>query len=283
MNEMALAEFLKAEGLWQGPPEIRTMKGGYLNQVLQVTTGSHRLVVKCFAPAMAGTLFPNLPADETRALQRLEGMMVAPDLIGLWPERSILLYTYVEGSPWDGGLAAVAELLLRKEQADGRGFRRVPLDPQAILAEGDALFARCRTPPSHPRPAVADVEPPTRLSLIHTDIGANNLIGVGDALRLIDWQCPAEGDLCEDVHSFLSPAFQILSERQPFTAAEVASFQRALGRKDVDERYARLRPAYAWRMAAYCCWRAEILSDPVVGARYRAAATAELNAMELPA
>ena len=283
MTESEITEFLKSEGLWQGPPEIKSMKGGYLNEVLRVTTGSRRLVIKRFETAMSGTLFPNLPEDEAKALQCLSGLDVAPDLIGFWPKRSILVYDYVEGAHWDGDLDAVAALLARKEQAEASGFRRVPLDPQGILAEGDALFARCRVTPQCPCPVLAEVEPPARLSLIHTDIGASNLVGAGDGLRLIDWQCPAEGDLCEDVHSFLSPAFQILSLRQPLAISEIVTFLQVLNRPDIAERYAQLRPAYAWRMAAYCCWRAEILTDVAVCDRYRAAAAAELSEMELPA
>ncbi|MDQ0473096.1 phosphotransferase [Labrys wisconsinensis] len=280
MTEAELAEFLRVEGLCDGTPVVETMKGGYLNQVLRVTAGSRRLVVKRFATPMAGTLFPNLPADEAEALRRLAGLRVAPDLVGFWPERSILVYAYVEGAPWSGDPAAVAALLRRKEAADPAGFRRVPIDAERILAEGDALFARCRAAPSQPRPRAARLGPPARLSLIHTDIGAGNLVGAGEALRLIDWQCPAQGDLSEDVHSFLSPAFQILSQRPPFTAADRASFLTALGREDVVERYARLRPAYAWRMGAYCSWRAEVLTDPEICARYRRAAAAELGDME---
>lgn len=282
MTEDEVAEFLKAEGLWQGTPEIKPMKGGYLNDVLRVTTGARRIVIKRFARAMTGTLFPNLPEDEAKALQRLSGLDIAPDLIGFWPDRSVLVYEYVEGSHWDGDLAAIAALLLRKEQADPSGFRRVALDPQSILTEGDTLFARCRAAPPCPRPNLADVAPPVRLSLIHTDIGASNLIGAGSDLRLIDWQCPAEGDLCEDLHSFLSPAFQILSLRAPLGASQVADFLELLGRPDIAARYASLRPAYAWRMAAYCAWRAEVLTDPIVCDRYRAAASAELKEMELP-
>lgn len=277
MTEGELAGFLTAEGLCEGRPLIETMKGGYLNRVLRVTCGTRRLVVKHFATAMEGTLFPNLPADEAAALRRLGGLRVAPELVGFWPEHSLLVYDYVEGDLWDGDLAAVVALLLRKEAADPAGFRAVALTPEAILAAGDALFARCQAPPPRPRPQAVEIGPPARLSLIHTDIGAANLVGAGAALRLIDWQCPAAGDLCEDLHSFLSPAFQILSERAPFTGDERWAFLAALERPDLAARYERLRPAYAWRMGAYCCWRAEVLPDPVVRDRYRRAAAAELE------
>jgi hypothetical protein len=119
------------------------------------------------------------------------------------------------------------------------------------------------------------VPPPQKLSLIHTDIGLN-LVGSGSNLRLIDWQCPAIGDICEDIYSFLSPAFQILGERAPLTDAQIRDFWDTLARPDLEERYALLRPAYAWRFAGYCAWRADVLEDAAICARYRRALAEEL-------
>ena len=51
---------------------------------------------------MTGTLFPNLPEDEAEALRRLAGLKVAPDLVGFWPEESLLAYEFAEGDMWDG-------------------------------------------------------------------------------------------------------------------------------------------------------------------------------------
>ena len=124
--------------------------------------------------------------------------------------------------------------------------------------------------------------PPQKLSLIHTDIGGN-LVGEGSGLRLIDWQCPAIGDICEDIYSFLSPAFQILGERAPLTDAQVRDFWDTLARPDLEERYALLRPAYAWRFAGYCAWRADVLEDAAICARYRRALAEELSYMGQPA
>ena len=106
-----------------------------------------------------------------------------------------------------------------------------------------------------------------------------NLVGAGSNLRLIDWQCPAIGDICEDIYSFLSPAFQILGERAPLTDAQVRDFWDALARPDLEERYDLLRPAYAWRFAGYCAWRADVLEDAAICARYRRALAEELSYM----
>ena len=278
MTEAELREFLCRQGLADNRTELRTLKGGYLNTVWRVDTPDRRLVAKEFAEPMTGTLFPNLPGDEAEALRRLTGLDVAPDLVGFWPDASRLVYDFVEGDMWDGDMASVARLLLRKEAADPTGFRTVPLTIPDIIAEGDVLFDRCTSLPDASLPPVADVPPPQKLSLIHTDIGVN-LVGKGSNLRLIDWQCPAIGDICEDIYSFLSPAFQILGMRVPLTNAQVRDFWDTLTRPDLKERYALLRPAYAWRFAGYCAWRAEVLEDAEICARYRRALDEELRYM----
>lgn len=280
---MTVAEveaFLRQVGLWQGPVSLRSMKGGYQNEVLDVTTGTLRLVLKRFMPATTGTLFPNLPADEARALKILGPLGVAPRLLGYWPDQALMAYAYVEGRQWETGVADVARLLLAKEAADPTGFRRVPLEPEGILAEGDALFARCQASPGAARPVPVGIVAPERLSLIHTDLGASNLIGQGLGLRIIDWQCPAAGDLAEDVYSFLSPAIQVLNFHALLTPTEVEDFWQALDRPDLCARYDILRPFYAWRFAAYCLWRSETRPEPEVRERYVRAWKAELASME---
>lgn len=279
MTQEQVETLLKEAGLWQGPVTLFPLKGGYLNEVLLIQTGPAKRVLKRFAPETTGTLFPNRPDDEARALQRLDGLDVAPRLLQYWPQTSVMIYDYVEGHPWRTGTAEVARILLRKEAADPKGFRRVPLHPADILAEGDALFALCTSVPTR-RPAPQDIAPPARLSLIHTDLGPGNLIAQGTDVRIIDWQCPAAGDLAEDIYSFLSPAFQILSEHAVLTASERAAFWHALARPDLKARYLALRPFYAWRMAAYCLWRSETRAEAEVRDRYAAAFAAEMTDMD---
>ena len=278
MTEAELRDFLCEQGLVDNWTEFQKLKGGYLNTVWRFDTMDRCLVAKEFAKPMTGTLFPNLPEDEAEALRRLGDLEVAPKLVGFWLDASLLVYEFVEGEMWDGDVQGVAQLLLRKEAADPTGFRGVPLNAHAILAEGDALFTRCKSPPNAICPSLVDVPLPQKLSLIHTDIGVN-LVGAGSGLRLIDWQCPAIGDICEDIYSFLSPAFQILAGRDPLTDAKVRDFWLALGRPELERRYTLLRPAYAWRFAGYCAWRSEALEDAEICARYRCALEEELTYM----
>ena len=136
MTEVELRDFLAKQGLADNGSAFRKLKGGYLNSVWRVDTPDGCLVAKEFAKPMTGTLFPNLPEDEAEALRRLAGLDVAPDLVGFWPDASLLVYDYVEGDMWDGDMASVARLLLRKEAADPTGFRTVPLRPRTSLPKG---------------------------------------------------------------------------------------------------------------------------------------------------
>jgi hypothetical protein len=209
---------------------------------------------------------------------------VAPEPVTFWPDVGILVYTYVEGEVWRDDIMGMAHLLRRKEAADAQGFRVVPITSEGILTEGDALFARCTKDElvaafQKFRPSPVATPTPERLSLIHTDIGATNLIGHGENLRLVDWQCPAMGDLAEDVYSFLSPAFQILNLCAPLSEAARAVFFDALDMSLVKQRYRALEKAFAYRMAGYCCLRYQTVdeSDVAVRDRYLRAAEAELE------
>lgn len=284
-DEAAAVDFLDRQG-FTGPFHIKLLRGGYWNTVMRIDSSAGIFVLKRYVEVLPNSLFPNLPDQEAAALDRLKGHDVAPDPVGFWSEDGILVYGYVAGEPWADDVIAVADLLRRKEAVSPAGFRTVSWQPEAILAEGDRLMARCHDDPLRRllrdrRPASVPIDPPRKLSLIHTDIGAGNLIGAGAGLRLIDWQCPAEGDLAEDIYSFLSPAFQLLNERQPLSPDEIEHFFVALAMPPMRERYLRLRPYYAYRMAAYCCLRYQGAGeDRILHDRYHAAVTAELEALE---
>jgi hypothetical protein len=97
MTEPEIRKFLSSQGLIDEQTHFQMLQGGYLNSVWRIDTAEKSLVAKEFKPPMTGTLFPNLPQDEVNALQRLEGLNVAPDFVGFWPEVSLVVYGYVEG------------------------------------------------------------------------------------------------------------------------------------------------------------------------------------------
>ncbi len=269
------------------PYTVRRLRGGAWNEVFRVTSADRDIVIKRFVTVLEGTLFPNLPDAEALALGRLTGLEVAPEPITFFPETKwgpILVYRFHEGESWSGNVGLVAELLKRKLSVDAAGFREVPLDAQGVIEEGDKLFARCNDdhrvsgyrkarPLARPAPALS------RRSLIHTDVGPTNLINGPKGLRLIDWQCPASGDPAEDVFSFLTPAWQILSFRDPLSAADRVEFLRIYDDAAMEERLSVLEPAFIYRAASYCCLRYQLLetTDPMWHGLYTRAADAGLE------
>lgn len=250
--------------------------GGFWNDVQRIDTSDGVLVFKRYRPIPQGSLFPNLPADEALSLTRLQGLAVAPDLLAFWPEAPALLYRHIPGPEWQDDWPAAANLLRRQAKADPTGFRRVPVTADAILAEADRILATCspselttRLRSCRPAPQPS---PPAPLSLIHTDPAAANLVGQGTGLRLIDWQCPAAGDLAEDVSVLLSPAFLSLYARPLPTPEARRLFLETLADPALEARLPALEPAYGFRLAAYCAWRAQTSPDAALAARYRTAA-----------
>ena len=275
----SIRQLLAREGLYHGHIKTESMKGGLWNDALRVETGNETYVFKTFYEVPEDAFFPNVVADEAKALQRLAGLDISPKFVALWPEENLLVYKYVEGDTWNKDVAAVARLLVKKESVDPTGFPLGKLTPHELLKEGDEIFARCRHIKPPDRPIPVEIESPVRLSLIHRDIGPNNLVGEGEQLRLIDWQCPTAGDLTEDIYSFLAPAFHIVSEREPLTDAAKSKFFQALDLPASKARYELLAPYFAWRMAAYCNWRAETHEDSNVRERYRKATLAEFESL----
>ena len=123
--------------------EVSSLSGGYWNEVLRLTTNHGQMVLKHYREMMPGTLFPNLPEMEAAALDRLVGHDVAPAPIGYWPQERVLIYEYVLGALWSSDPSAVAALLRRKEAADTKDFRNVPMTMADILVQGDGLIATC--------------------------------------------------------------------------------------------------------------------------------------------
>ncbi|MBL8907587.1 MAG: phosphotransferase [Rhizobiales bacterium] len=280
-------DLIDAHNLASRPYTVQRLRGGAWNEVFRVISTDADIVIKRFVTVLEGTLFPNLPHAEALALERLSGLAVAPDPIRFFPETNwgpVLVYRFHEGESWSGNVGLVADLLKRKLPVDATGFRNVPLDPGGVTEEGDRLFARCSDDRrvsrfQKARPQARPVPALSRRSLIHTDVGPTNLIDGPKGLRLIDWQCPAAGDPAEDVFSFLTPAWQILSFRDPLSAAERNAFLQAYNDAAMEERLNVLEPAFIYRAAGYCCLRYQLLetADPMWHALYTRAADAALE------
>ena len=258
---------------------VRPLTGGFWNTVLHLATDQGDLVFKHYRPVPDNSLFPNLPADEAKALGRLKDLNVAPDLVAFVPAEDVLIYRYLPGPEWQNDVVAAALLMRRQSCADPTGFRPVPTTAAAILAEADQILLRCAEDEtirhlrqSRPVPQ-QHVAGPT--SLIHTDAAPANLIGQGANLRLIDWQCPAAGDLAQDVATLFSPAFLTLYNRPRLSVGQRNLFLQTLDDPSLTQRLSAVEPAYAWRLACYCAHRMQTTTDADLALRYCRAALAQ--------
>lgn len=287
-------EFLLRQNVIDGPgaPVCSPLTGGYWNDVFRIVAGEDDLVLKHFGGTrVASTLFPIMPESEARALEVLAGRGVAPEPVGFWPAARdrgpVLVYRFVPGVMWQGDTAQAADLLSRIHATPAQGFRAMPVTPREVLADADRLPG----PPENDlawrrllalRPAVRAVPPLERRVLIHADFSAGNMIAGPHGVRCIDWQCPGMGDGAEDLFSFLSPAFQILYDREPWKEGDIDRFRAAYGDSATLMRLDAMLPYFAWRFAAYCVFRTHQLDgvDAAGSERYRRAAAAEIGMLE---
>ncbi|GAA6188413.1 hypothetical protein NBRC116596_14760 [Litorivita sp. NS0012-18] len=250
------------------------LSGGRSNRLWQLHHGrgdAASTVVKLFAAPDGNPLFANDPDREARILARLEGLGIAPRLRAQLhtPEGRALLYDHVEGAPWCDDPAPVAHLLRHLHRsgaaqgaAKSAGLPAAPDGSAALARQTSAILALCpgdaraRLAPFLDRLAARAAVPPLGArALLHGDPVAGNLIAGPNGLRLIDWQCPALGDPCEDIAHFLSPAMQIIYRGAALSRAQEQGFLAALNAPDLAARYAALAPWYHARMAAYCAWQ----------------------------
>lgn len=289
MSGAALLDRLSRLGLASSRATARLFKGGFKNAVWLIGDSQERLVAKVYMAAADddNPYYPNHPADEALALRHLAGTGLAPDFVAWFPESvepAMLVYRFVDGPTWSDGIGAAARLIAAVHGVDPPGgLRRVAATPTDVAAHGDAMLARAVDDAglARLRPGASD-DPPRRLALIHTDCGPGNIVMAKDGPRLIDWQCPALGDPAEDIACFLSPAMMTLYRRPPHDDDDAAAFLAAYGAGEAVERYRRHAPAFHWRIAAYCAYRAKALgaADPETASLYAQALAAETTLLE---
>ena len=133
-RDQLFCQLLAREGLHHGSITIKNLQGGLWNDAVCVEAGEETYVFKTYCQVTEDAFFPNIAADEAKALQRLAGLEISPEFVALWPEENLLVYKYVEGHTWSGDVAAVAKLLVRKESCDPHGFPLGKLTPHELLA-----------------------------------------------------------------------------------------------------------------------------------------------------
>ena len=252
------------------------MVGGHSNHVWRYK-GAQEIVLKKYLKVPQGSLFENSLQEEEKALKTVKKINIAPKFVKSWPDLSIIAYRYVEGVPWHNDIKAVAKLILEKEKINPEKFKEVSCEPTELLRQGDVFLAKCQKLPKVKRPHPEQISPVKKFSLLHRDIRQNLISEFKGGIKLIDWQTPAKGDICEDIFSFISPGFQILADGTPLSAQDLNSFWKFFERPDLYERYRKIRAAFAWRHGSYCWWKSTIVESRYLRTKYRLASLAEFN------
>ncbi|WP_299421442.1 phosphotransferase [uncultured Shimia sp.] len=226
-----------------------------------VCTHHGDIVLKLYAGPARNPLFPNDPEAEAKLLQHLQPTGLAPAfLAGFETDLGVCnIYAHVPGSTWQEGVQSVAALMRKLHGLTApKGLRRVADGSAALIAQTLQIVGRCEKIPQFLSDLPEEEVPPCgQAALLHSDIVPGNLIQSEGGLHLIDWQCPAVGDPCEDIAVFLSPAMQHLYRQSPLLETDIRDFLAAYGQDAVVARYRQLAPFYHARMAAYCLWQVE--------------------------
>ncbi len=276
-----LRDVLIRAGLSNSEAEWNPLAGGRSNHTWRVQNENGSLICKLFSDMTPNPLYPNFPGVEYEILRSFSARNISPEPIALIRTEygDVLVYQYLDGRNWSSGAAEVARLLGYVHDQNLRiGLRRIGSGSDSLIRQTERILALCqnaflldlfgKTPGMRAAPI-------NNACLVHTDVVPGNLIATVHGLRLIDWQCPAFGDPCEDLASFLSPAMQYLYRGRVLSESEKTAFLTAYPRPEVVRRYRKLAPLFHLRMAAYCQWKLE------TGARdYAAARDRELAELE---
>lgn len=245
---------------WASEASWDALFGGRTNSAWQLSLGTRSAVLKLYRTPSENPLFPNDPAAEAMLLDHLYGKNIAPELIASFDsdEGRSVLYHAIPGHRWQSNAAAAAALLKRLHALPApNGLREIERGSAALLSQADEMLSRCANSDDVTalRPNL-DVPETSDIALVHCDCVPGNLIENDSGLYLIDWQCPAIGDPCEDLAIFLSPAMQTLYRGAALNQEEREAFLHTYGGATA-ARYRQLAPAYHYRMAAYCLWQVE--------------------------
>ncbi|MGI3169849.1 phosphotransferase [Pseudooceanicola sp. C21-150M6] len=245
------------------PTTWSALPGGLTNRLWLCETESGPFVVKLYSRP-ANPMFDNNAEAEFRVLNMLKGHGVAPDPIAMTQSDAgaIVVYHYLPGQHWHTGTSAAADLLRTLHDISApQGLSLSSGGSQRILAQTAAIAEAVGLPIPDPVRHLTDLAlalPPVPATddprLIHGDPVVTNILSTRHGLRLIDWQCPAAGDPCEDIALFLSPAMQLRGRGQVPTDGEIRCFLSRYAQPDLIGRFIQLRPFYHLRHAVYAWW-----------------------------
>lgn len=253
-----LKTLLLRDGLIAPDMPWQRLHGGRTNRLWRV--GDR--VVKRFSTQDGNPRFPNDPRQEAAVLRHLSGEAIGPRLIGQVEHQGAvwLVYEHLEGCSWKQEAAQVGALLRRLHSTPANhGLRYLPGGSDAILRQVLPILAEL---PADLAGTLSRKRPTDFVAvsggnaLLHGDVVPGNIVITPGGARLIDWQCPAQGDPVEDLAIFLSPAMQLIYRGAPLSSEERATFLDAYGDPRIQERVQVMQRWHHWAMAAYCAWKA---------------------------
>ena len=268
-RSLSAAGFETRNNVWE------VLQGGRTNRSWRVESDRGPLVCKLYSEENSNPLFPNDPASEALALRHLRGADFAPQLVleTRTPAGQYIVYRHAPGRALGRvmendkahdmapALARLSQLLTRLHRTPApAGVREISGGNVGLREQTRRILAMCRSGLAE---ILRELEPtsqpvePVPTSFLHGDVVSENIIAHNGKLTLIDWQCPAIGDPCEDLSTFLSPAMHHVYSGRLLTEDEATEFLDYYGVPGIADRLTRLRPLFHWRMAAYCLWRAE--------------------------
>ena len=256
------------------------MRGGRSNHIWRIDSRDRSLVCKLYFETGGNLIFPNDPTAEALALRALSQSGAAPELVGEHTGRwgVALFYDYCPGEVGRAALGEVAALLARLHQWPApEGLRALPGGTAMIESQVRHMLGGLNQALADDLIALrppGQVEPTDHAVFLHGDLVPANIVSGPEVITLIDWQCPAAGDACEDLAVYLSPAMQTLYGGQLLRAGDAMAFLAAYDNDAVISRYRALAPHFHWRMAVYCHWKAAHGAED-----YRAAAALELASL----
>ena len=259
----ALVAQLGEQGLVEPKGRFETLYGGRTNQVWKVRGNRSDSVLKLYRTTLRNPLFGNDAGLEAACLRALQSTGFVPNLraTGAFECDRWVFYDHAPGTPWRQRADKVGRLLRKLHNFSAEVSVPPGCNGSADLARhAERILAGCQSDRVDALAAMRPgntVAPAPKTCLVHGDPVPGNILEDETGLTLIDWQCPVIGDPCEDLAMFLSPAMQHLYRSTPLSQREEDTFLTAYGDPDTVSRYYALRPWYAWRMAAYCLWRAE--------------------------
>lgn len=233
--------------------------GGRTNAAWLAQTSAGNVVVKLYSGPARNPLFPNDPKAEAQLLQLLSSSQHTPIFRAKFETDSgaCNVYDHIPGDTWQAGTSDVARLMATLHATPcPSNLRQAPDGAADLVIQTQKILALCEETSGLAQAKPTNGPSASGMScLLHSDIVPGNLIRNDTGLHLIDWQCPATGDPCEDIAIFLSPAMQHLYRGAALSDAEIDAFFTAYERPEITARYDALAPFYHWRMAAYCLWQ----------------------------